>query len=100
IRYRNVTGVQTCALPICLMQKTEKMGTLAIDPAERVDVIIDFSKFEGETIHLKNDLGENADPEDETHDVMQFRVTLPLSSEDKKIGRASCRDRVYMSVVL
>ncbi|HLR68032.1 multicopper oxidase family protein [Virgibacillus alimentarius] len=66
-----------------LMQKTEKMGTLAIDPAERVDVIIDFSKFEGETIHLKNDLGENADPEDETHDVMQFRVTLPLSSEDK-----------------
>ncbi|WP_281242098.1 multicopper oxidase family protein [Lentibacillus persicus] len=65
-----------------LMRKTAKLTTLAIEPAERFDVIIDFSNHKGETITLKNDLGPDADPEDETDDVMQFNVTLPLSSKD------------------
>ncbi|SFB10779.1 Multicopper oxidase [Lentibacillus halodurans] len=66
-----------------LMRKTVKLDNLAVEPAERVDMIIDFSRHEGQTITLKNDLGPNADPDDDTDDVMQFRVNLPLSSEDK-----------------
>ncbi|HLR60868.1 MAG TPA: multicopper oxidase [Lentibacillus sp.] len=66
-----------------LMRKTAKLDNLAIEPAERFDVIIDFSERKGETITLKNDLGPNADPEDETDDVMQFKVNLPLSTEDR-----------------
>src|SRR5699024_406324 len=59
------------------------LDTLAMQAAERFDVIIDFSKHQGETITLKNDLGPDADPEDETDDVMQFKVDQPLSSEDR-----------------
>ncbi|WP_139377148.1 multicopper oxidase family protein [Halobacillus hunanensis] len=66
-----------------LMRKTVKLDNLAVEPAERFDVIIDFSKHEGETVTLKNDLGPDADPNDETDDVMQFKVTLPLKSVDR-----------------
>lgn len=68
-----------------LLQKTVRMEKLTIEPAERMDIIIDFSKYEGETIILKNDLGPNASPDDETDDVMQFKVNLPLSGRDKSI---------------
>lgn len=66
-----------------LLQKTVKVEKLAMEPAERFDLIIDFSKHDGETIRLKNDLGPNADPEDETDDVMQFKVRRRLSGKDK-----------------
>ncbi|WP_188456419.1 multicopper oxidase family protein [Virgibacillus oceani] len=65
-----------------LLQNTVKINKLAIEPAERVDVILDFSKYEGERIILKNDLGPNAIPEDETDEIMQFNVNLPLSGKD------------------
>ena len=65
-----------------LMSKTVKVNKLPMEPAERVDLILDFSNLEGETIHLKNELGPDADPEDETNDVMQFKVNLPLSEKD------------------
>lgn len=65
-----------------LLRKTVKINQLSLSPAERVDLIIDFSQHEGETVLLKNDLGPDADPEDETGDVMQFRVTAELSGED------------------
>lgn len=66
-----------------LLSKTIEIEKISIEPAERIDVIIDFSKYRGETITLKNDLGPNADPEDETDDIMQFRVRLPLSEDDR-----------------
>lgn len=65
-----------------LLQKTAPMQQISLEPAERADVIIDFSNYAGKTIHLKNDLGPDADPDDETDDVMQFNVRLPLSQED------------------
>lgn len=65
-----------------LLQKTVQLEQLPLAPAERVDIIIDFSNLKGETIQLKNDLGPDADPEDETGDVMQFRVGTTLSRED------------------
>ncbi|MEN1967121.1 multicopper oxidase [Lentibacillus sp. N15] len=65
-----------------LMQKTVSINKIAMEPAERVDFIIDFSKYKGKTITLKNDLGPNADPDDKTDDVMQFKVTNKLSKKD------------------
>ncbi|OZU90556.1 copper oxidase [Virgibacillus indicus] len=66
-----------------LMQRTVKLDKIALEPAERVDVIVDFSQYSNEEIILKNDLGPDADPEDETDDIIQFRVSLPLSGKDK-----------------
>lgn len=66
-----------------LLRKTAKLDILAIEPAERADLIIDFSEYEGQTIRLKNDLGPDVDPEDETDDIMQFKVSQPLSGMDK-----------------
>ncbi|WP_085524501.1 multicopper oxidase family protein [Tuberibacillus sp. Marseille-P3662] len=65
-----------------LLRKPVKVEKLALEPAERADLIIDFSKYDGDTILLKNDLGPDADPNDETDDVMQFKVRLPLSKKD------------------
>lgn len=65
-----------------LMQKTVPIERLSLFPAERADLIIDFSDYAGQTIILKNDLGPNAQPDDETGDIMQFRVTKPLSEPD------------------
>lgn len=66
-----------------LMRRTVKLDKIMAEPSERFDVIIDFSERERETIILKNDLGPDADPEDATGDVMQFKVDLPLTSADK-----------------
>ncbi|WP_026684825.1 multicopper oxidase family protein [Heyndrickxia coagulans] len=65
-----------------LLRKPVKLEKLPLEPAERADIIVDFSKYAGRTITLKNDLGPNADPEDRTDDIMQFRVSLPLSGDD------------------
>jgi FtsP/CotA-like multicopper oxidase with cupredoxin domain len=67
---------------------------LFLAPAERMDVIIDFSGFQGKTFTLKNDAnypfpgGSAPDP---TLDglVMQFRVTKPLSSSDLSFNPAA-----------
>lgn len=66
-----------------LLQETIPLKRLTVMPAERMDVIVDFSELAGETFLLKNDLGPNADPDDPTDDIMQIRVTKPLSGEDK-----------------
>ncbi|WP_180316694.1 multicopper oxidase family protein [Shouchella shacheensis] len=68
-----------------LLQRTVKVKKFAIEPAERVDFILDFSKHEGETIILKNDLGANADPDDDMGDVMQFKVNQRLQGKDNSI---------------
>lgn len=65
-----------------LLSRTVTNNQLSIEPAERMDVIIDFSGLAGQTIHLKNDLGPNPDPEDQTGDIMQFRVNQPLIGKD------------------
>jgi spore coat protein A len=61
------------------LDKTAKINEFILMSAERVDVIIDFSQFYGQTITLKN-VTKTASPE--TTDVMQFRVTIPLRSRD------------------
>lgn len=65
-----------------LLEQTLPIRTIRVEPAVRVDVIIDFSQFTGQTVTLKNLLSANSDPEDPTGDVMQFRVTKALRGKD------------------
>src|SRR5699024_1787074 len=65
-----------------LMAKTIPLHKITMEPAERVDLIIDFSKLNGKKVTLKNDLGDNADPDDRTNEIMQFQVVKPLKRQD------------------
>ncbi|GIO22710.1 multicopper oxidase family protein [Oceanobacillus sp. J11TS1] len=66
-----------------LLRNTVEMKKIGLQPAERIDVIIDFSKLAGQSIVLKNDLGPNADPNNDAGNIMQFRVTKPLQGKDR-----------------
>ena len=63
--------------------------------SERADIIIDFSNLQGRTFTLTNDAqvpfpsGSPLDPADPTRSVMQFQVSLPLSSRDETYNPAS-----------
>ncbi|HYH01566.1 MAG TPA: multicopper oxidase domain-containing protein, partial [Bacillota bacterium] len=60
---------------------------LILAPGERADIIVDFSEFYGKHLILRNDApapfprGTPVDPET-TGQVMEFRVVLPLASND------------------
>ncbi len=61
------------------------VNQLTMSPAERADVILDFAPFAGQTITLRNTAkspfpaGAVPNP-NTTGQIMQFRVTLPLSA--------------------
>jgi FtsP/CotA-like multicopper oxidase with cupredoxin domain len=61
---------------------------LLLDPSERADIIVDFAGQAGKTFNLTNDAqvpfpsGPPLAANDPTRNVMQFRVTLSLSSPD------------------
>jgi len=61
-----------------LMASPVQLTSIRLEPAERADLIIDFSKMQGQTITLQND-----DPNPHLSVVMQFRVDLPLQGEDR-----------------
>src|SRR5207249_6946047 len=75
IRDRNVTGVQTCALPICLDHEVARPagGLSALAPC---DLVIEAAP---ERLELKRELFQQL-------------------SKVCQIGRASCRERVEVSV--
>jgi FtsP/CotA-like multicopper oxidase with cupredoxin domain len=91
--------------PVKLLGKSEPAsdGTptpstrLFLAPSERADIIIDFAGLAGKTFTLTNDgqvpfpSGSELDPADPTRQVMQFQVTLPLSSRDNTYNPASGR---------
>lgn len=60
-----------------LIEEPVELQSFILEPAERIDLIIDFSQLEGETITL---MTENQNPN--TSNVMQFKVVLPLKEED------------------
>ncbi|NMH69323.1 multicopper oxidase domain-containing protein [Bacillus sp. RO3] len=70
-----------------LLPTPVEVSSLLLAPAERADVIIDFTSSLGETVTMMNDAespfpqGNKPDPET-TGSVMQFRVTRPLSYRD------------------
>jgi spore coat protein A len=64
---------------------------IMLAPAERIEVIIDFTNFEGKYIIMTNDApapfptGNGNLINENTGTVMQFRVILPLSSVDTSV---------------
>lgn len=56
-----------------------EVASIQLMPAERVDVIVDFSPFKGQNITLINTLFNEDEPK---RDIMQFRVTRPLKGKD------------------
>lgn len=66
-----------------LLQRPVKMEKLTLFPAERADVIIDFSEFKGEEVVMKNGTGCGGpvDPEIDGN-IMKFRVGTHLEDED------------------
>ncbi|MDR7000656.1 multicopper oxidase [Neobacillus niacini] len=72
------------------LEQPFSVHSLLLAPAERADVIVDFSNMSGKSILMKNDarthfpIGDPVDPET-TGMVMQFRVTKPLSSIDTSV---------------
>jgi FtsP/CotA-like multicopper oxidase with cupredoxin domain len=70
---------------------------LFLAPSERADIIIDFAGLAGRSFTLTNDgqvpfpSGSEPDPADPTRAIMQFQVTLSLSSTDTTYNPASGR---------
>jgi spore coat protein A len=63
-----------------------ELNSLVLAPAERADVVVDFSDHEGDTLTMTNDAefpyaGGN-DPSVSPNEIMQFRVTKELQGED------------------
>jgi len=71
------------------MQHPIGVKRITLAPAERADVIIDFTNLEGKNIIMTNDapapFPTGVPPDENTGTVMQFRVTLPLSSVDTSV---------------
>jgi spore coat protein A len=70
-----------------LLEKPVKVTEILLAPAERADVIVDFSNFAGKNITLTNNArtpfpdGDPINP-NTTGIIMQFRVKLPLKGKD------------------
>ncbi|KYG33034.1 multicopper oxidase family protein [Alkalihalobacillus trypoxylicola] len=65
-----------------LLKHTTPLKELQINPGERIEVIIDFTNFEGLMITLKNHLKSNKTPTEPITDIMQFKVVIPINGED------------------
>ncbi len=66
-----------------LLQHSVEINSFVLEPAERIDVIIDFSQFKGQKITLVNEgAGSTPPADDNTGFIMQFRVVLPLKQPD------------------
>ncbi|MBE6053518.1 MAG: multicopper oxidase family protein [Clostridium sartagoforme] len=63
-----------------LIESPVTLSTFKIMPAERIDVIIDFSNYKGEKIILMND--ETSSPTEGTNMIMRFNVVKELKGED------------------
>jgi spore coat protein A, manganese oxidase len=67
--------------------ESKSIEKFPLDPAERLDVIIDFSSLAGQTVTLKTEeLTLAGDREIFKEDVMEFRVgELPLKKKDRSV---------------
>jgi spore coat protein A len=59
----------------------ESPTTLSLMPAERADIIVDFSAYAGRTFTLSNG-SRTADDEETLPEIMQFRVGMHLKNAD------------------
>ncbi|MEA4848742.1 MAG: multicopper oxidase [Clostridiaceae bacterium] len=65
-----------------LLHHSVEIDAFILEPAERIDVIIDFSKYKGQEITLINGEGSTPPADADTGSIMKFRVVLPLKAED------------------
>ncbi|MEG0772623.1 multicopper oxidase [Clostridium sp.] len=65
-----------------LLHHPVEINSFVLEPAERIDVIIDFSKFEEKEITLVNGAGSTPPADENTNIIMKFKVTLPLRNKD------------------
>src|SRR5699024_11837565 len=85
IRYRNVTGVQTCALPISIVaQLRERLD-------DKATAVLDIGCGEGYYTHVFADVL----PEITTFglDVSKVAIKAAAKRYPQEIGRASCREK-------
>jgi spore coat protein A len=72
-----------------LLRRPATVTTLLLAPGERADVIIDFTAMEGASFAFENDaavpFSNDPAPDLNLPDVMQFRVSVPLSSPDASL---------------
>ncbi|USK69886.1 multicopper oxidase family protein [Peribacillus asahii] len=83
-----------------LLEKPITVSQIILAPAERVDVIIDFSNHKGQSIILTNDapapFPNGASPSSDLTQIMEFRVKQKLSEPDnsKILEKLSCLERL------
>lgn len=66
------------------VELTTPYDFLKLDMAERYEIVIDFSKYEGKCLYLKNiGFTGSLDSDDRIHTLMRFDVNLPLSGKDE-----------------
>jgi spore coat protein A len=63
-----------------LLERPVQLNQLIMAPAERAEIIIDFSEYEGGNILLTN--SQTPVDVNTTGQIMQFKVTLPLTKPD------------------
>lgn len=66
-----------------LIESPVSLSTFKLMPAERIDLIIDFSKYKGEKIILMND--ERTSPSQGIDTIMRFNVTKELKGKDLSV---------------
>lgn len=66
-----------------LLRHPVEIYSFILEPAERIDLVIDFSKYKGEEIILTNGSGSTPPAAGDTTSIMKFRVVLPLECEDE-----------------
>ena len=64
-----------------LLHHTVEIGSFILEPAERIDLIIDFSKYQGQEITLLNTAP--APPNPGTELILKFKVGYKLTCPDK-----------------
>lgn len=64
-----------------LLHHAQTIESFLLEPAERIDVIIDFSQYAGQEILLRDSTGDPV-PLGNEGNIMKFKVCLPLSSHD------------------
>src|SRR5207248_8411963 len=94
IRDRTVTGVQTCALPI-FVDDLFVDGPANTLGAATVDLLLDRRRVDGFANVLDDHVADRLDPPGFRVDAHACHVHARPRAE---IGRASCRERVEISV--
>src|SRR5699024_12226728 len=87
IRDRNVTGVQTCALPIC----SATLDALAVSCSW--DDFLGLLKGQGIDMRFNH-----TDNSDKIRGISFCQNEYSIAGSKLEIGRASCRERVYIAV--